>query len=612
MVRAATAPASAAPEAAARRGSAQRLLGALERKSTAAVVAPEYVSLDDWDGEVAAATAEAAGPAVAPLRRTPSPSDRGSTKSPRFSGRMLRGGGARTPTAAFDEAESPPKLLPPPCVANPPPCPTAKPPTPAPALPPSEATVAPLTTQASTQGGGMWRRATLMSLRTKQASSHGFADVVAAAAADPILAKAPTARQLSDVTFLSSRKLHSVANAGGPAPASPSPPPPLLGGSSSAAFDATTLAQSSKDDDDDGDDDTAAAAAAERSIGRQASSALLSKLRKGSTIGSSCGALLGGARPPSRKCSLKEDSAAGEEGSEHAGGVVAVPIASAWWRQSPQPGHWLPHEVGSISESRMLHLLPSLGRSDVLRAHHRDHLTRVYPLGTRFDSSNMGANTVMGCFHAGVQMTCLNYQTFDAGQQLNRALFQLNGGCGYVLQEAVLAPPETAPPAPQFLELAVIAAQHLPKAGEERLVADAWDVFDPARVLAAQRKPPSTTSASSVYVSLELWQGAGVDEVPLSFTTSVAANNGLNPAWGERVAWRLAHPAGCVLRLQVYVKGLLKDELVGTEAIPVAALRRGYRSVQLRNARGVRLQLASLLLHIGLVDETSPSSADCA
>ena len=125
-------------------------------------------------------------------------------------------------------------------------------------------------------------------------------------------------------------------------------------------------------------------------------------------------------------------------------------------------------------------------------------------------------------------------------------------------------------------------------------------------MLAAQRKPPSTTSASSVYVSLELWQGAGVDEVPLSFTTSVAANNGLNPAWGERVAWRLAHPAGCVLRLQVYVKGLLKDELVGTEAIPVAALRRGYRSVQLRNARGVRLQLASLLLHIGLTDEASP------
>ena len=110
----------------------------------------------------------------------------------------------------------------------------------------------------------------------------------------------------------------------------------------------------------------------------------------------------------------------------------------------------------------MLHLLPALGRSDVLRAHHRDHLTRVYPLGTRFDSSNMGANTVMGCFHAGVQMTCLNYQTFDAGQQLNRALFQLNGGCGYVLQEC--RAPEAVPPAPQFLELSVVAAQHLPKA----------------------------------------------------------------------------------------------------------------------------------------------------
>ena len=57
---------------------------------------------------------------------------------------------------------------------------------------------------------------------------------------------------------------------------------------------------------------------------RDASSALLSKLRKGSTIGSSCGALLGGARPPSRKGSLKEASAAGEEGSEHVGGAYEL------------------------------------------------------------------------------------------------------------------------------------------------------------------------------------------------------------------------------------------------------------------------------------------------
>ena len=45
---------------------------------------------------------------------------------------------------------------------------------------------------------------------------------------------------------------------------------------------------------------------------------------------------------------------------------------------------------------------------------------------------------------------------------------------------------------------------------------------------------------------------------------------------------------------------MLKDELIGTEMIPVVGLRQGYRSVPLRNAKGLRLQLASVLIRFRL------------
>ena len=76
----------------------------------------------------------------------------------------------------------------------------------------------------------------------------------------------------------------------------------------------------------------------------------------------------------------------------------------------------------------------------------------------RIDSTNMDP---LPFWAVGVQMVGLNFQRPETTpMQLNTALFATNGGCGYVLQEAVLAPPEAAPPAPQFLELSVVAAQH--------------------------------------------------------------------------------------------------------------------------------------------------------
>merc|ERR1712126_428853 len=59
------------------------------------------------------------------------------------------------------------------------------------------------------------------------------------------------------------------------------------------------------------------------------------------------------------------------------------------------------------------------------------NLSRIYPKGTRFLSSNLDP---LLPWAAGCQMVALNFQESDKINMLNRAKFLLNGNCGYVLK----------------------------------------------------------------------------------------------------------------------------------------------------------------------------------
>ena len=52
-------------------------------------------------------------------------------------------------------------------------------------------------------------------------------------------------------------------------------------------------------------------------------------------------------------------------------------------------------------------------------AHNRSNLSRVYPKGSRMDSSNMADTLLCRLWGAGVQMAALNFQTFDQSSMLN-------------------------------------------------------------------------------------------------------------------------------------------------------------------------------------------------
>lgn len=206
------------------------------------------------------------------------------------------------------------------------------------------------------------------------------------------------------------------------------------------------------------------------------------------------------------------------------------------WAKQPHKRRCLPFEIASLSETKALSLIAATP-SSTLTAYHHQQLTRVYPMGTRVGSSNLPVPCFLSCIHAGCQLICLNYQTNDAAQQLNRALFRLNGSCGYVLKEPVLTTPDSPymphqPPsaaaalarpggAPLTLTFTILCAQHLPKPGEERIAPEIWDHFDPQNILPSQHRAPSLAAPSSVYCVVEAWQSvAGSHEdASLTYTT---------------------------------------------------------------------------------------------
>lgn len=92
-------------------------------------------------------------------------------------------------------------------------------------------------------------------------------------------------------------------------------------------------------------------------------------------------------------------------------------------------------------------------------------LARVYPNGTRVNSSNFDPQPLWNC---GVQMVALNLQTPDRGSWLNEGFFEQNGGCGYILKPRGMLKPKFDPQQTSFelsgsckITTTVFSARHL-------------------------------------------------------------------------------------------------------------------------------------------------------
>uniref|UniRef100_A0A1A8CF96 Phosphoinositide phospholipase C n=1 Tax=Nothobranchius kadleci TaxID=1051664 RepID=A0A1A8CF96_NOTKA len=109
------------------------------------------------------------------------------------------------------------------------------------------------------------------------------------------------------------------------------------------------------------------------------------------------------------------------------------------------------YHISSVNENAAKRLCRRY--SQKLIQHTVCQLLRTYPAATRIDSAN--PNPLLFWLH-GIQLVALNYQTDDLPMHLNTALFESNGGCGYVLKPAVLWDQQTT--ARQLLDRVVASA----------------------------------------------------------------------------------------------------------------------------------------------------------
>ncbi|XP_077441364.1 1-phosphatidylinositol 4,5-bisphosphate phosphodiesterase gamma-1-like isoform X3 [Vanacampus margaritifer] len=210
--------------------------------------------------------------------------------------------------------------------------------------------------------------------------------------------------------------------------------------------------------------------------------------------------------------------------------------------------------------------------------YNRRQLSRVYPRGQRLDSSNYDPLPLWLC---GSQLLALNFQTPDKAMQLNQSLFTLGGGSGYVRQPDVMRDDtfdpfdkDTLPVEPISIQLQLLGARHLPKNGR---------------------------SIVCPFVEMEI---CGADYDHCKFKSDVVADNGLNPVWTpQHFVFDVHNPACAFLRFSVYDEDMFSDpNFLAQATYPVGALRSGYRSVVLKNSYSEELALASLLVHIQIVN----------
>ncbi|XP_068175043.1 1-phosphatidylinositol 4,5-bisphosphate phosphodiesterase gamma-1-like isoform X2 [Antennarius striatus] len=210
--------------------------------------------------------------------------------------------------------------------------------------------------------------------------------------------------------------------------------------------------------------------------------------------------------------------------------------------------------------------------------YNRRQLSRIYPRGQRLDSSNYDPLPMWLC---GSQLVALNFQTPDKPMQLNQAFFMLGGGSGFIPQPDIMRDDvfdpfdkDTLRLEPITIQLQVLGARHLPKNGR---------------------------SIVCPFVEVEI---CGAEYDSCKYKTDVVADNGLNPVWVQKqFVFDIRNPTFSFLRFTVYEEDMFSDpNFLAQATYPVRLLRTGYRSVPLRNSYSVELELASLLVHIEIVN----------
>lgn len=229
-----------------------------------------------------------------------------------------------------------------------------------------------------------------------------------------------------------------------------------------------------------------------------------------------------------------------------------------------------PNTMSSFTESKIKKLIDNDMNGCVY--YNRNHLSRIYPAGTRIASDNYDP---IPAWCVGCQIVALNYQTGCKEMQLNQGKFADNGGCGYILK-------------PNFL------------------IREGGDPFASPKVLkitilSGEKKKPrrsfrnSTQRHMNPFVEVELrgtTSPSSLEFYSAKKTTKPKRDNGFISVWNETMSFEVDCPALCMVHFTVIDKSL-GAEGKATRAISFDCIRPGIRNVSLRDWFGNNLDKKS-------------------
>uniref|UniRef100_A0AAQ4PSU9 Phosphoinositide phospholipase C n=1 Tax=Gasterosteus aculeatus aculeatus TaxID=481459 RepID=A0AAQ4PSU9_GASAC len=204
-------------------------------------------------------------------------------------------------------------------------------------------------------------------------------------------------------------------------------------------------------------------------------------------------------------------------------------------------------------------------------------LSRIYPKGTRVDSSNYNPQLF---WNAGCQLVALNFQTIDLSMQLNLGMYEYNGKCGFRLK-------------PEFMRRPDKHFDPFTESTVDGIVANTLSV----KIISGQFLSDKKVGT---YVEIDMF-GLPVDTKRKAFKTKTSQGNAINPVWEEEaiVFKKVVLPTLASLRIAVFEEG---GKSIGHRIIPVSAIRPGYHYISLRNEKNQALTLPTLFVYLEVKD----------
>ncbi|CAF1602523.1 unnamed protein product, partial [Didymodactylos carnosus] len=234
------------------------------------------------------------------------------------------------------------------------------------------------------------------------------------------------------------------------------------------------------------------------------------------------------------------------------------------------------YECSSFNEDKGQNLIRENAMEFVI--YNERQLSRVYPRGTRIESTNYNPYQF---WSVGCQMVALNYQTLDTPMQINLGMFEYNKRCGYLQK-----------PTPYCLRFGTFDPQE-PTSIENVVVEQLSIKLISGQFLIQDHEP--------VYVDVEMY-GIYADASKRRERIKSKRWNGFQAIYDDNDNEndlvinfsKINLPEMASLRFAVSEED---GTFIGQAFIPVSTLRSGYRHIVLRNQSNVPVHSSTLFIY---------------